>query len=159
MSILLAILASLLLTQSAYAADLFTVPETDKSKLWFLDILFPDNLAESPLASTMTILNSAVLLVGGILAAYTLIAGTMSTAHDGEMLGKKWSSMWLPVRTALGTAMILPAAGGFCAAQVMVLWMINQESVWRIPSGILMPPTPQMEQLSQHQRLIRNLTV
>lgn len=28
-SILLAILASLLLTQSAYAADLFTVPETD----------------------------------------------------------------------------------------------------------------------------------
>lgn len=54
-SILLAILASLLLTQSAYAADLFTVPETDKSKLWFLDILFPENLAESPLASTMTI--------------------------------------------------------------------------------------------------------
>lgn len=55
-SILLAILACLLLTQSAYAADLFTVPETDKSKLWFLDILFPENLAESPLASTMTIL-------------------------------------------------------------------------------------------------------
>ncbi|EDK9418124.1 hypothetical protein GHO67_13065 [Salmonella enterica] len=83
----------------------------------------------------MTILNSAVLLVGGILAAYTLIAGTMSTAHDGEMLGKKWSSMWLPVRTALGTAMILPAAGGFCAAQVMVLWLINQgvglaDTVW-----------------------------
>lgn len=125
----------LMITQNAYAADLFTVPDTDKSKLWFLDVLFPENLAQSPLASTMTILNSAVLLVGGILAAYTLIAGTMSTAHDGEMLGKKWSSMWLPVRTALGTAMILPAAGGFCAAQVMVLWLINQgvglaDTVW-----------------------------
>ncbi len=125
----------LLITQNAYAADLFTVPDTDKSKLWFLDVLFPENLAQSPLASTMTILNSAILLVGGILAAYTLIAGTMSTAHDGEMLGKKWSSMWLPVRTALGTAMILPAAGGFCAAQVMVLWLINQgvglaDTVW-----------------------------
>lgn len=83
----------LLITQNAYAADLFTVPDTDKSKLWFLDVLFPENLAQSPLASTMTILNSAILLVGGILAAYTLIAGTMSTAHDGEMLGKKWSSM------------------------------------------------------------------
>lgn len=119
----------------ANAADLFTVPDTDKSKLWFLDVLFPDNLANSPLASTMTILNSAVLLVGGILAAYTLIAGTMSTAHEGEMLGKKWSSMWLPVRTALGTAMILPAAGGFCAAQVAVLWLITQgvglaDSLW-----------------------------
>ncbi|WP_407579542.1 DotA/TraY family protein [Citrobacter koseri] len=134
-SIFLAIFACLMFIQSANAADLFTVPETDKSKLWFLDVLFPENLADSPLASTMTILNSAVLLVGGILAAYTLIAGTMSTAHDGEMLGKKWSSMWLPVRTALGTAMILPAAGGFCAAQVAVLWMINQgvglaDTVW-----------------------------
>ncbi|MBE5212575.1 DotA/TraY family protein [Pectobacterium sp. A535-S3-A17] len=133
--IFIALLGFLLMTQTAHAADLFTVPETDKSKLWFLDVLFPDDLAQSPLAKTMTILNSAVLLVGGILAAYTLIAGTMSTAHDGEMLGKKWSSMWLPVRTALGTAMILPAAGGFCAAQVMVLWMINQgiglaDTVW-----------------------------
>lgn len=134
-SIFLAILACLLITQTASAADLFTVPDSDKSKLWFLDVLFPENLAKSPLASTVTILNSAVLLIGGILAAYTLIAGTMSTAHDGEMLGKKWSSMWLPVRTALGTAMILPAAGGFCAAQVAVLWMINQgvglaDTVW-----------------------------
>ncbi|WP_033576557.1 DotA/TraY family protein [Dickeya chrysanthemi] len=133
--IFIALLGFVLMTQTAHAADLFTVPETDKSKLWFLDVLFPDDLAQSPLAKTMTILNSAVLLVGGILAAYTLIAGTMSTAHDGEMLGKKWSSMWLPVRTALGTAMILPAAGGFCAAQVMVLWMINQgiglaDTVW-----------------------------
>lgn len=119
-------LVMIIFTQNAHAADLFTVVDTDKSKLWFLDVLFPENLAQSPLASTMTILNSAVLLVGGILAAYTLIAGTMSTAHDGEMLGKKWSSMWLPVRTALGTAMILPAAGGFCAAQVMVLWFITQ---------------------------------
>ncbi|EPP7233514.1 DotA/TraY family protein [Shigella flexneri] len=119
-------LVMIIFTQNAHAADLFTVVDTDKSKLWFLDVLFPEDLSKSPLASTMTILNSAVLLVGGILAAYTLIAGTMSTAHDGEMLGKKWSSMWLPVRTALGTAMILPAAGGFCAAQVMVLWLITQ---------------------------------
>lgn len=119
-------LVMIIFTQNAHAADLFTVVDTDKSKLWFLDVLFPEDLAKSPLSKTMTILNSAVLLVGGILAAYTLIAGTMSTAHDGEMLGKKWSSMWLPVRTALGTAMILPAAGGFCAAQVMVLWFITQ---------------------------------
>lgn len=117
---------AVIFTQTAHAADLFTVPDTDKSKLWFLDVLFPDNLAASPLAKVMTILNSGVLLIGGILAAYTLIAGTMATAHDGEMLGKKWSSMWLPVRTALGTAMILPAAGGFCAAQVAVLWLIHQ---------------------------------
>lgn len=124
--IMMLMMFAVIFTQTAHAADLFTVPDTDKSKLWFLDVLFPDDLAASPLASVMTILNSGVLLIGGILAAYTLIAGTMATAHDGEMLGKKWSSMWLPVRTAFGTAMILPAAGGFCAAQVAVLWMIHQ---------------------------------
>lgn len=133
--IFLAVLFCLIFNQTAHAADLFTVPDTDKSKLWVLDTLFPEDLAQSPLSSMFTILNSAVLLVGGILAAYTLIAGTMSTAHDGEMLGKKWSSMWIPVRTALGTAMILPVNGGFCAAQVMVLWLINQgvglaDSIW-----------------------------
>lgn len=124
--IMMLMIFAVMFAQTAHAADLFTVPDTDKSKLWFLDVLFPDNLAESPLAKVMTILNSGVLLIGGILAAYTLIAGTMATAHDGEMLGKKWSSMWLPVRTAFGTAMILPAAGGFCAAQVAVLWLIHQ---------------------------------
>jgi len=124
--IMMLMIFAVMFAQNAHAADLFTVPDTDKSKLWFLDVLFPDNLAESPLAKVMTILNSGVLLIGGILAAYTLIAGTMATAHDGEMLGKKWSSMWLPVRTAFGTAMILPAAGGFCAAQVAVLWLIHQ---------------------------------
>lgn len=124
--IMMLMIVAVMFTQTAHAADLFTVPDTDKSKLWFLDVLFPDDLAASPLASVMTILNSGVLLIGGILAAYTLIAGTMATAHDGEMLGKKWSSMWIPVRTAFGTAMILPAAGGFCAAQVAVLWLIHQ---------------------------------
>ena len=124
--IMMLMMFAVMFTQTAHAADLFTVPDTDKSKLWFLDVLFPDDLAASPLASVMTILNSGVLLIGGILAAYTLIAGTMATAHDGEMLGKKWSSMWIPVRTAFGTAMILPAAGGFCAAQVAVLWLIHQ---------------------------------
>lgn len=78
--------------------------------------------------------NEAVLLLGAILLAYTLVAGTMQTAHDGEVLGKKWSSMWLPLRTALGIAAIVPIKG-YCMAQVVVMWLTLQgvgiaDSVW-----------------------------
>lgn len=110
----------------AHAADIFEVPSTDLSKQLFLDVLFPDDLSESPLASVIKVFVAFALMLGGVLAAYTLIAGTMQTAHDGEMLGKKWSSMWLPIRLAVGAALLLPAAGGFCAAQVLVLWCISQ---------------------------------
>ncbi|MEL4177738.1 DotA/TraY family protein [Roseateles sp. PN1] len=68
-----------------------------------------------------------VLAVGGILVAYTIFAGTLATAHDGEMLGKKFSSVWVPIRTALGTALVLPVVGGgYCVMQVIVGWLIVQ---------------------------------
>jgi len=80
--------------------------------------------------------NGAVLAIGGILAAYTILAGTLGTAHDGEMLGKKFSSVWVPIRTALGTALVLPTlSGGYCLMQLIVGWLIVQgiglaDSVW-----------------------------
>jgi len=71
-------------------------------------------------------LNAAVLLIAAIVTAYTMVAGTMSTAHDGSMLGKKWSSMWVPIRTAFGIGMIIPLSGGWCAAQLAVFWLVGQ---------------------------------
>lgn len=68
-----------------------------------------------------------ILAVGGILVAYTVLAGTLGTAHDGEMLGKKFSSIWVPLRTAMGTALVLPVVGGgYCVMQLMVGWLIVQ---------------------------------
>jgi len=109
----------------ANAADLFA-PNPDD---WYVinvikAILTPDG--NNPLAAMFLVTNAALLTFGGVLAAYTLLAGTMQTAHDGEMLGKKWSSMWIPIRTAVGVAMLLPAAGGFCAVQVLAIWCHTQ---------------------------------
>lgn len=71
--------------------------------------------------------NGAILIVGGILATYTLLAGTLGTAHDGEMLGKKFSSVWIPIRYSLGTALVLPVlSGGYCIMQQLVMWCILQ---------------------------------
>ena len=78
-------------------------------------------------STVISVLNGAALSVGGILVAYTIIAGTLGTAHDGEMLGKKFSSVWVPIRTAMGTALVLPVLnGGYCVMQMMVGWLIVQ---------------------------------
>ncbi len=71
--------------------------------------------------------NSAVLTIGGVLVSYTILIGTIGTAHDGEMLGKKFSSAWVPIRTAAGTALVLPViGGGYCIMQAIVAWLIVQ---------------------------------
>ncbi len=79
-----------------------------------------------PFSSTITFFNGAVLSVGGLLIAYSLILGIVGTAQDGEMLGKKLHSAWWPIRTALGTALVLPVVnGGYCGIQVIVGMIIT----------------------------------
>jgi conjugal transfer/type IV secretion protein DotA/TraY len=77
--------------------------------------------------SAIKTFNGGILMVGGVLATYTILAGTAGTAHDGEMLGKKFSSMWIPIRYSLGTALVLPVLpGGYCLMQGIVMWLISQ---------------------------------
>lgn len=109
----------------------FPVPAGDKSISSFLSPIFGGDLfgssgGSSPLIAMLGIFNAAALTIGGLLAAYTLVAGTMQTAHDGEMLGKRWSSMWLPIRTTLGVGLVVPISGGYCVAQLLVGWLCMQ---------------------------------
>lgn len=67
-----------------------------------------------------------LLQVGGIIAVYTLIIGTLSTAHDGEMMGKKWSAMWIPIRAPLAVAALFPVSNGYAVIQIIVLWLVIQ---------------------------------
>lgn len=107
----------------------FTVSNSDISVKILAQIfgsLTPSGGADA-FGSAISTFNGAVLIVGGILATYTLLAGTLGTAHDGEMLGKKFSSVWIPIRYALGTALVLPVlTGGYCVMQQLVMWCILQ---------------------------------
>jgi conjugal transfer/type IV secretion protein DotA/TraY len=114
------------------SASLFTIPPGDKSKSLIIDRLFGSlsggsGVNDDPLVGLLALFNGAALFLGGIIVAYTLIVGTMVTAHDGEMLGKQWSSLWVPIRTIIGTAFAVPAiSGGYCIAQAIVLWAALQ---------------------------------
>lgn len=123
-----------------WAANIFDPVLGDKS-MTLLASLFGSlgtfgSSGADPFSTVMGVFNGAVLTVGGILAAYTILAGTLGTAHDGEMLGKKFSSVWIPIRYGIGTALILPVLpGGYCVMQGIVAWLIVQgiglaDNVW-----------------------------
>lgn len=80
--------------------------------------------AVDPFKEIVSVFNGAVLMIGGVLVGYNIIAGTVNTAHDGELLGKKFSSVWLPIRTSMGTALVLPVFGGYCVMQKIVAMII-----------------------------------
>ncbi|KTC87412.1 MULTISPECIES: type IVB secretion system protein DotA [Legionella] len=81
------------------------------------------------------VFNSAVLALGGIIIMYTLLVSTMNTAQEGQMLGQKWSSIWVPMRSTLGLALLIPKASGYCLMQIFVMWIVVQgvgaaDKVW-----------------------------
>ena len=94
------------------------------------------------MGSIFAVFNAAVLALGGLVIMYTLLVSTMNTAHEGQMLGKKWSSIWIPVRSTLGLALLIPKASGYCLMQIFVMWIVVQgvgaaDKVWDAALGYL----------------------
>ncbi|MCA8355516.1 DotA/TraY family protein [Burkholderia cepacia] len=143
---IIALLFMLLLSQAAFASNLFDPSSSDVS-IKVLGAIFGgllDNGGLDPLLSGIKTFNSGVLLIGGVLAAYTIFSSVINTAHEGEVLGKAYSSAWLPIRYSLGTALVLPViGGGYCVMQAIVMWLVVQgiglaDAVW---SSFMSNPT------------------
>ncbi len=143
-TILLSLFPALVLADGALS---FAPPASDVSVV-FLGNLFGivDGVLHgsgSQIMGTMfAVFNSAVLALGGMIIMYTLIVSTMNTAHEGQMLGQKWSSIWIPVRSTLGLALLIPKASGYCLMQIFVMWIVVQgigaaDKVWEAALGYL----------------------
>ncbi|THB82607.1 hypothetical protein E1N66_20095, partial [Pantoea allii] len=120
--------------KSAKAADIYSMQPNSYIKQNVFDKLFVMS-AENPFSSMMFILGMGLMQVASVLVAYTMIAGTAATAHDGEMLGKKWNTMWLYPRIVLGYVAMMPVSGGFSIGQTIVIWCLSQgvglsENLW-----------------------------
>lgn len=83
---------------------------------------------DSPLGRMLGPFNSAALFLGAVFVAYTTIKGTVDSAHDGEVLGRKMSSIWVPLRTVAGSALVLPGVSGYSIIQYGVLWLAIQSA-------------------------------
>lgn len=95
---------------------------------------------QSLMGVMMGVFNTAVLFLAMLFVLYTTVKGTVDSAHDGEILGKKMSEVWVPIRTVGGTALLLPLASGFSLLQVAMIWLAMQgvgvaDSIWQSATG------------------------
>ena len=106
------------------------------------------------------VFNSIVLTMGLTVLTYTFIVSTINTAHEGEMMGKKWSSIWIPLRVSAGVALLLPKASGYSFLQIMVMWVVVQgagaaDKVWNVAldylqrGGVIVQPLQTLTQVGQ----------
>lgn len=83
---------------------------------------------QTVLAEAIGFVNILAIFLGVVVTAYTMIAGSLMTAYSGEVLGRSWSTYWLPVRSALGFGLLLPVkaigAGTFSTAQLAALYLV-----------------------------------
>lgn len=103
----------------------------DKS-MAMLEMVF-GNVIHNPLAATggvgsgmlaniFMVITSCILAVGLLWAIYHFGSGLIATGQDGEFLGQKKSSPWFVIRMCIGFCSLVPIFGGYCGAQVIMLW-------------------------------------
>ena len=110
---------------------LFTPSSNDQSIIYMGELFgsIPPILAgtgSSLLGNLFKIFNTAVMALGIIIAGYTTFVGILNTAGEGEMLGKGWSSIWVPIKTVVGIALLIPTASGYCVVQIFMMWLLVQ---------------------------------
>lgn len=123
----------------------FDPPPTDQS-VNVLGIIFGSNVGTIPLGGSpnpvvsdlMEKFNFIIVVVGLFVVSYVGILSVINTANEGSAMGKKWSAVWVPMRSIAGLALLVPApASGYSMIQVTVMWIILQgigaaDALWEI---------------------------
>lgn len=77
--------------------------------------------AASLFGAIFLVFNVIVFAVGTVWASYGVIAGVVQTAHEGTVLGKRMSAVWMPIRMVTGIGGLVPTFGGFSLSQVVMI--------------------------------------
>lgn len=96
--------------------------------------LFPSAAAADGAEGVRTVFSSIIgyfnviiLVVGGLMFFYNVTVGVLQSAHEGQVLGQRWSSLWAPIRVlfAVGLLVPVPNYGGYNLAQVGVAYVVK----------------------------------
>jgi conjugal transfer/type IV secretion protein DotA/TraY len=103
------------------------------------------------LGAIFRVFNLGVAFFGSLMVLFIAVIGVLQSGNDGEFLGRKWSSMWVPVRFSIGSMLMLPLTNsGYSFVQAMILWIAAQgigfaDTLWdQIVESIMTPPTSQI---------------
>lgn len=119
-----------ILPEYAYAYDFIWTNRPEDRSIMYLGQIFGSvgsalpGVANSTVSELFKIFNIAVLSLGSIVVSYTIILSTINTAQEGEVMGKKWSSVWIPLRAAMGMAMLIPTTSGYSLIQVLMMQVV-----------------------------------
>ncbi|MBU2845485.1 DotA/TraY family protein [Acidithiobacillus ferriphilus] len=65
-----------------------------------------------------------VMYFVGFWVAYIVFVGILRTAHEGEWMGRKWSTKWIMLRTGIAAMLLLPiVSGGYDAGQAVMVYL------------------------------------
>jgi hypothetical protein len=83
--------------------------------------------ARTVFSSIIGYFNVIILIVGGLMFFYNVTVGVLQSAHEGQVLGQRWSSLWAPIRVlfAVGLLVPVPNFGGYNLAQVGVAYVVK----------------------------------
>ena len=149
----------LILSSIGYADDnglnvagFFTIASQDQSYAMLGQVFGPVGNVLHPqgkftphtLGAMFRSFNIVMLALNILVISYTTIFGLINTANEGEFLGKKLNSAWLPIRSVLGIALLIPTKSGYCMLQVLMMWVVLQgigaaDHVWGV---VLNTPVP-----------------
>lgn len=78
--------------------------------------------SDAQIDSMFLALNVGILAVASAWFFYTVTSAVLAGSYDGEFLGRRYHSMWMPVRLTLGAAMLLPVWRGWNLAQLAMAY-------------------------------------
>lgn len=135
----------LLMISPEIFAGIFDPPPTDES-MSMLGLIFGSNIGNvylgglpNPIMSAiMERFNFIIVTAGSIVVSYVVILSVINTAQEGSAMGKKWSAIWVPMRSIIGMTLMIPSPGsGYSLIQVTIIWIIVQgigaaDQIWSI---------------------------
>lgn len=154
-------LLPLLLSSGFASASITDVNPQDKSVEYLryilgsvVDVITGGTGPASPdsiIGALSEILNAGMLIFTGLIVGYVFLTGVLNSAHEGNPLGKMYSTMWIPLRMVIALSLVLPFSGGYSTMQIGVLWVAGHgiglaNSAWNkaldymSASGTLYPP-------------------
>lgn len=111
-------------------------------------------------------MNLGIAFFGSMIVIFITVVGILQSGNDGEFLGRKWSSMWVPVRFATGSALMLPlTASGYSYCQALVIWIAAQgigfaDTLWSsIVSNVVVKNGAQISATYDTKKLLTNMAV
>lgn len=72
------------------------------------------------IAKMFMVFNAAVASVSVLMLMINIMSATIQTAHEGEVLGRRYSTIWMPIRNVFGLAGVFPILGGWSIGQAFM---------------------------------------